>query len=114
MNTFLLLAIGIQGAFVLLDLVEWHRRRDSAAAPPEGRGAWLFLLALIGLYFALQFGGYSLVPRTGDLLLSTRTGIARLFHLPLTDAPMNPGRSYVLRGWVRSGSGEGRQTWSEG
>ena len=90
MNTFLLLAIGIQGAFVLLDLVEWHRRRDSAAAPPEGRGAWLFLLALIGLYFALQFGGYSLVPRTGDLLLSTRTGIARLFHLPLTDAPMNP------------------------
>ena len=90
MNTFLLLAIGVQGAFVLLDLVEWHRRRDGAAAPPEGRGAWLFLLALIGLYFALQFGGYSLVPRTRDLLLSTRTGIARLFHLQLTDVPMNP------------------------
>ena len=87
---FVLLAIGIQGAFVLLDLLEWHRGRDRRdATPPEGVGAWLFLLALIGVFFALQYGGYSLVPRTRDLLVTMRAGVARWFNLNLTDAPMD-------------------------
>jgi len=83
-----MLAIGIQGAFVLLDLLESRRRHDRGSASPEGIGAWLFLLALIGVYFALQYGGYSLVPRTRDLLVTTRAAMARWFHLTVTDAPM--------------------------
>ena len=87
--TFLLLAGGIQGLFVLLDLREWRRGNRRDAGPPEGIGAWLFLLGLIGVFFALQFGGYSLVPKTPDLLLNLRAGAARWFHLNPSDAPMN-------------------------
>jgi len=74
---------------VLLDLIEWYRgRQRDDDAPPEGPGAWLFLLGLIAIFFALQYGGYSLVPRTGDLLIDLRAGAARWFGLDLTNTPM--------------------------
>lgn len=87
--TFALLAIVIQGVFVLLDLIEWRRGRQRGdGGPPEGAGAWLFLLGLIGVFFALQYGGYSLVPRTHDLLINLRAGTARCFDLEVTAAAM--------------------------
>jgi sterol desaturase/sphingolipid hydroxylase (fatty acid hydroxylase superfamily) len=95
-TTFVLLAIGIQGVFVILDLIEWHRGRDRrGAAPPEGAGTWLFLAGLIGVFLAIQYGGYSLVPRNHDLLINVRAGMARWFNLDLIDAPMD-GRAVVF------------------
>jgi sterol desaturase/sphingolipid hydroxylase (fatty acid hydroxylase superfamily) len=91
--TFVLLAAGIQGLFVLLDLLEWRRGRNRPdAETPEGLGAWVFLLVLIGVFFALQWGGYALVPQTNELLANLRAGAARWFHLDLAAPPM--------RGWT--------------
>jgi sterol desaturase/sphingolipid hydroxylase (fatty acid hydroxylase superfamily) len=88
--TFALSVIGIQGAFVLLDLFEWHRGRPHRdSEPPETIGTWLFLLAVIGVFFALQYGGYSLAPSTRDLLVSLRSAMAGWFGLTVADAPMS-------------------------
>jgi sterol desaturase/sphingolipid hydroxylase (fatty acid hydroxylase superfamily) len=96
MIQFALLAAGIQGLFVVLDLIEWHRRRPSPeAAPPEGLSAWLFLCGWIGIFLAIQYAGYSLVPENHALLASVRERTARWFHLNATAAPMG-GSAIVL------------------
>jgi sterol desaturase/sphingolipid hydroxylase (fatty acid hydroxylase superfamily) len=96
MLAFVLLALGIQGAFVVLDLIECHRGRHRGdTAPPEGIGAWLFLLASIGVFFALQYGGYSLVPRTADVVVTMRAAMAGWFGLNLAEVTMD-GRTVAL------------------
>lgn len=87
-TTFVLLAIGIQGVFPVLDLIEWHHGRDPRGAPPEGAGTWVFLAGLIGVFLALQYAGYWLVPQNHDVMLNVRASMARWFHLNLTDTPM--------------------------
>jgi sterol desaturase/sphingolipid hydroxylase (fatty acid hydroxylase superfamily) len=86
--TFALLAVGMQGLFVLLDLAEWRRKDRRDAPPPEGAGAWLFLLACIGVFFALQAAGYALVPKTHEIFVSLRASVARWFHQNPAEAPM--------------------------
>jgi sterol desaturase/sphingolipid hydroxylase (fatty acid hydroxylase superfamily) len=86
--TFVLLAIGIQGLFVMLDLWEWHRQGRDRTGAPEGLGTWLFLLGLVGVFFALQFAGYSLVPRTQELMSGLRSAMSRWFHLDPAEARM--------------------------
>lgn len=88
-TTFVLLAIGLQGVFVLLDLAEWRRGDRDSAGPPEGLGTWLFLLGFIGVFFALQFAGYALVPKTHELLADVRAGVAGWLRLDLGQAPMS-------------------------
>lgn len=96
MINFVMLAAGIQGLFVLLDLIEWYRAPDRReSAPPEGLGTWLFLVGWIVLFLAVQYGGYSLVPRNQDLLINMRAAVARWFHVNVADGPMS-GRALVL------------------
>ena len=70
----LAVALGMQVFFFLLDLADRHLTRDRRY---EGQSlkprTVLFMVAVLSLYFAVQYGGFALVPQTDELLVTIGT-----------------------------------------
>lgn len=77
LTTFLGIAAGVQLLFLALDLAERHVTRHERYGGESLRPASLvFLLAVIGGFFALQVAGFALFPRADDLVHHVRDLIA--------------------------------------
>jgi len=82
-RTFLLCVILVQGTLIVLDLVDRRvtreQRDDGESLGPEGIG---FLLLVLAVFLALQFGGLALVPGGAELLSGVRSSFARWLSIP--------------------------------
>lgn len=70
--------IGVQLAVLALDLADRHAtRKERYGGEPLQPAAFAFLLAVIVVFFAIQLGGMSLVPRLDALIEMLRARIAQ-------------------------------------
>jgi sterol desaturase/sphingolipid hydroxylase (fatty acid hydroxylase superfamily) len=83
--------------FVALDLLDRyltrHSRYDGETPKVE---TLLFLLAVLAIYAALQFGGLALVPAADQLLIEVGHTFSRLLGQPLNPQPINGGWLVVI------------------
>jgi sterol desaturase/sphingolipid hydroxylase (fatty acid hydroxylase superfamily) len=70
-DTLLAIALGMQVFFFALDLADRHvtreRRYEGESLKPR---TVLFIVAVLAVYFAIQYGGFALVPQTDALMLT--------------------------------------------
>jgi sterol desaturase/sphingolipid hydroxylase (fatty acid hydroxylase superfamily) len=91
-STFLVLFLSIPVVFVALDLLDRHLTRHSRyeGQAPKAE-TLLFLLAVLGIYAVLQFGGLALVPAADQLLVRVRDILSLLLGRPLNPQPISGG-----------------------
>jgi sterol desaturase/sphingolipid hydroxylase (fatty acid hydroxylase superfamily) len=82
-STLLAWALGIQSVFFVLDLVDRHLTRDRRY---EGQSlklrTVLFMVSVLALYLAVQFGGFAIVPETDGLLATIGASWGNLLGRP--------------------------------
>ena len=76
--------VGIQLTFVALDLqFRWRTRGTRYEGDLARTSTVLFLVFVVGVYLAIQFGGMALVPSATVLLEEVRAWLASALDLPL-------------------------------
>jgi sterol desaturase/sphingolipid hydroxylase (fatty acid hydroxylase superfamily) len=90
--TFLIIFLSILVVFVALDLLDRYLTRHSRYNRESPKAeTLLFLLAVLAIYAALQFGGLALVPAADHLLAEVRGIFSRLLGRPLNPQPISGG-----------------------
>jgi sterol desaturase/sphingolipid hydroxylase (fatty acid hydroxylase superfamily) len=81
---FLLSLVVIQAALVCCDLLDRHlTRKQRYGGEPLRLEGLLFLLAVLVVFYAVQFGGFALVPASAEMMAGVRVLFAERFRLPM-------------------------------
>lgn len=79
-------ALGIQGFFFLIDLIDRHLTRDRRYdRQPLKLRTVLFMAAVLAVYFFVQYGGFALVPDTDVLLVALGQSWGHVLGRPPTE-----------------------------
>lgn len=93
-RTLVAIAVGLQVFFFVLDLADRHLTRELRY---EGRSlkprTVLFLSAVLLLYFAVQYGGFAVVPRTDELIVGIGASWSALLG-------RSPARETIAGPWL--------------
>ena len=93
---FLIVFLAIPLGFTILDLAERRRRCRRLGDERPPLQTFLFLLVVLLVYAALQYGGFLLIPKVESLVADVGKFFSRWLGRPLTGEPMDGLSSAAL------------------
>ena len=96
-QTFLAIFLSIPTIFVILDLLDRYlTRQDRYNGQAPKMETLIFLLMVLLLYSALQFGGLALAPSLAELTVDLRLFLSRWLDQPVATEPISGGWLVVI------------------